>query len=282
MMRLLCLVLVAGCYSPQYAPGGKCTTTCPGDLECVDGTCVIPGTIVGDAGAGADSAMLGADARMIDAPLPIDAPPPDPTLIAHWKFDDDPSDGSIADSTGNGHTGICVATTCPTLVAGIKGGGYRYNPAMSQFVIVPDSSAFRGVFTIAAWMYTDNTVQQIAVMSKPVGSGTGNSWQLENLDDDKVSLSGGSVHMLESPMSVPQMTWTHVAGTWDLTTKRLYINGVLVASVAASINYDGHDVYLGADENNGSLALPFDGVLDDLRIYNRVLPASELQTLAQP
>ena len=47
-MRWLCLVLLAGCYSPQYAPGGKCTSTCPGDLECVQGTCVLPGTLPND------------------------------------------------------------------------------------------------------------------------------------------------------------------------------------------------------------------------------------------
>jgi hypothetical protein len=281
-MRLLCLVLVAGCYSPQYAPGGTCTTTCPGDLECLDGTCVVAGTLPGDAQVNmmVDAAKLTIDAA-IDA-RPIDAPPPDLTLIAHWKLDDDPSDGSISDSTGNNHNGSCTGTQCPTLVTGVKGGGYRYDPAMNQRVVVPDSNAFRGNFTICGWMYTDNTNQQIAVMSKPFGTGTGNSWQLENLDDDKVSFSGGSVHMLESPNAVPQMTWTHIAGTWDGTTKRLYINGVLAASVTSNISYDTSPIFLGADRNNGSIALPFDGVLDDLRIYNRVLPASELQMLAQP
>ncbi len=285
-MRWLCLVLIAGCYSPQYAPGGKCTSTCPGDLECVHGTCVVPGTLPldPDGGAGVDGAKVTSDAA-IDA-RPIDAPPPDPTLIAHWTFDAAPANGMVPDATGNGHTGICVATTCPTLVTGIKGGGYRYDPALSQVVIVPDSNAFRGNFTIAAWMYSDNTNKQIAVMSKPFGTGTGNSWQLEQLDNtnnnDQVSFSGGSVHSLVSPMTVPQMTWTHLAGTYDGTTKRLYINGVLVASATSNIQFDNGDIYLGADENNGSLALPFDGVLDDLRIYNRVLPASELQILAQP
>ena len=189
----------------------------------------------------------------------------------------------VPDATGNGHTGICVPPACPSFITtGVKGGAYRFDPALNQFIVVPDSNAFRGNFTIMAWMYSDNTTKQIAVMSKPFGTGTGNSWQLENMDDDKVSFSGGSVHSLESPNAVPQMTWTHVAGTWDGTTKRLYINGVLVASTASNISFDTHNVYLGADENNGNLALPFDGELDDLRIYNRVLPAQELLMLAQP
>lgn len=278
-MRLLWVVLACGCYAPQYTPGGPCTTTCPGDLECVQNMCVVPGTVVGH-DAATDSGDVGIDAATVtmDAPPPIDAPPPDPTLIAHWKFDDDPTNG-VLDSTGNGHTGTCVA--CPSLVAGIKGNGYRFEPSL-QFVQVDDDLAFRGDFTIAAWMYTDNTTKQIAVMSKPFGTGTGNSWQLENLDNDTVSFSGGSPHSLESANAVPPMTWAHVAGSWDGTTKRLYINGVMVASEASQISYDTHDIYLGADENGGSVALPFDGVLDDLRVYNRVLTSQEIEALAQP
>lgn len=282
-MRLLWVLLVAGCYAPQYAPGGPCTSTCPGDLECIDNRCVVPGAgIADDAAIDVDAPDMDAATLTIDAALPIDAPPPDLTLIAHWKFDDNPSDGTVLDSAGNGHDGLCAPPACPSLVTGIKNGAYRFDPALSQFVLVPDSTAFRGIFTIAAWMYTDNTTKQIAVMSKPVGSGTGNSWQLESLENDKVSFSGGSTHSLESPASVPQMTWTHVAGTWNGTTKRLYINGVMVASAASQISYDLHDVFLGADQNNSSLALPFDGMLDDLRVYNRVLSAQELQALAQP
>ncbi|HEX5058872.1 MAG TPA: LamG domain-containing protein [Kofleriaceae bacterium] len=282
-MRLLCLVLVAGCYAPTYAPGGRCTTTCPGDLVCVDSVCVVPGTVVDHDAA----VMIDAPGNviMIDAPPPpppIDAPPPDPTLIAHWKFDDNPANGTALDSTGNGHNGTCAGAQCPTLVTtGVDGGAYRFDPAVPQYLVVPDSTAFRGVFTIAMWMYTDNTTKQIAAMSKPVGTGTGNSWQLEDLTDDTVSFSGGSVHSLVSPAAVPQMTWAHIAGTWDGTTKRLYINGVMVASTASQITYDTHNIYLGADENNGTLALPFDGELDDLRVYNRVLSTSEIAALAQ-
>lgn len=282
-MRHLWLVLVAGCYAPQYAPGTPCTTTCPGDLVCIQNTCVVPGTSVPtDAPPDVDiDAPLDIDAGItsIDAPLPVDAPPADLSLIAHWKFDDNPTNG-VLDSTGNGHDGTCTA--CPMLVAGIRGGGYRFDPSRPEYIVVPDSQAFRGVFTIAAWMYTDNTNRAIAVMSKPYGNSTGNSWQLENLEDDRVSFSGGSPHSLITTNMVPQMTWVHVAGTWDGTTKRLYINGALARSTMAQVSYDSHDIYLGADENSGSVALPFDGVLDDLRVYNRVLSAAEIAELAEP
>jgi hypothetical protein len=32
-------LLLVGCYSPSFGEGGACTSVCPGDLECVQGTC---------------------------------------------------------------------------------------------------------------------------------------------------------------------------------------------------------------------------------------------------
>src|SRR6185295_10713290 len=99
-MRPLWLVLVGGCYAPSIAPGGPCTTECPGDLTCVDGTCREPG-FTGDAAT--------VDAR-IDARLPDAAPDAfvDLGLVAYWKLDDPPADGAL-DSTGRGHDATCVA-----------------------------------------------------------------------------------------------------------------------------------------------------------------------------
>jgi hypothetical protein len=117
-------------------------------------------------------------------------------------------------------------------------------------------------------------------MSKPYGSGTGNSWQLELLEDDRISLSGGSPHSLRSPGPVPPGEWHHVAGRFDGTEKELFIDGVEVDEVDVTIDYDGHDIYLGGDQNGGDEVLHWDGVLDDVRIYNRDLTDDEIAALA--
>src|SRR5262245_46238542 len=153
-MRLLCLVAVVGCYAPSYAPGGPCTTACPGDLVCLDNVCVVPGT------QHDPDAAIAVDATggnvTVDAPQG-DGPPGDPSLIAHWTFDGSPTDGTVHDRSGNGHDGTCVAPACPVLVAGKIGGGYRFDLAVPQYIVVPDSTAFRGNFTIAGWIYTSNS-----------------------------------------------------------------------------------------------------------------------------
>jgi hypothetical protein len=244
----LILGLAAGCYAPEFAPGGACTTACPGDLVCVGGFCV---------------AQDGED---------------DPTLVAHWRFDDPPGDGAL-DSSGHGHHGTC--TKCPALVAGKVGGGYRFTASDGALFVVPDHPDFRGEFTIAAWVFAAATLDQISILAKPFGGGSGNSWQLEVLENDHVSLSGGEPHSLDSQRSVSAEAWHHVAGTWDGTTKRLYIDGARVAEVEAYVAYDDHDVFLGGDENSGNQVLFWDGVLDELRVYRRVLSDAELAALAR-
>lgn len=241
-------VLVAGCYAPRIEPGGACEAACPGDLECIGGVCVDMATAA------------------------------DPSLVAHWRFDDPPEDGAL-DSSGRGHHATC--DRCPELVAGMRGGGYRFDASFDEILVVPDHPDFRGEYTIAAWIYAESTIRQIAILSKPFGSGTGNTWQLELLEDGFVSLSGGSPHSLTSPGALAPGAWHHVAGRWDGTEKELFIDGVEVDEVDATVEYDGHAIYLGGDQNTGDEVLHWDGVLDDLRIYNRALSDSEIAELAQ-
>jgi hypothetical protein len=241
------IALAAGCYAPEIAPGGACAAACPGDLTCVEGVCV-------------DMAVEG-----------------DPTLVAHWRFDDDPVDGAL-DSSGRGHDAACDA--CPEPVAGRLGGAYLFDATDDQILIVADHPDFRGPYTIAAWIQADGTHDQIALLSKPFGGSAGNSWQLEVLDDDRVSLSGGSPHTLASPGDITTDAWHHLAGTWDGATKRLYIDGEVVAEEDAGVEYDGHAIYLGGDQNSGAEVLFWDGVLDDLRVYRRALSGAEIAALA--
>jgi hypothetical protein len=274
------IVAVAGCFDPRVSPGGACGPgdRCPAGLECVAGTCELSGTLAGaDASVDAPAQDDPPDARP-DARPDASAPDAfvDPSLIAHWAFDDEPGDGAL-DSSGHGHTATC--TNCPLVVPGLLGMGYRFD-AVNDALVVEDSMEFRGDVTIALWARPDATTNQIAALSK-VYSG-GNTWQLELMPSDRWSFSGGSVHYLEGgPVTTPQ-TWHHVAGTWDGTTKRLYVDGVMVTSVAATLTYDTGDIVLGADINGGAFALFWDGVLDDVRVYDRALDAAEIAALAGP
>jgi hypothetical protein len=71
-------------------------------------------------------------------------------------------------------------------------------------------------------------------------------------------------------------TWQHVAGTYDGTTQRLYINGVQVAATTGSFNigYPNNSVVIG-DWSNGT-GRNFPGLIDEVRVWNKTVSAASL------
>jgi Concanavalin A-like lectin/glucanases superfamily/Bacterial Ig domain len=70
--------------------------------------------------------------------------------------------------------------------------------------------------------------------------------------------------------------WTHLAGTYDGVTQRLFINGVQVASrpQTGAIQTSAGPVVIGGNEVWGEF---FQGLIDEVRIYNRALSQAEIQ-----
>lgn len=75
----------------------------------------------------------------------------------------------------------------------------------------------------------------------------------------------------------PLNAWTHLAFTYDGATEKLYVNGVLVASRAqtGAISAANGVLHIGGDSVWGE---HFQGLIDEVRIYNRALSAAEIQT----
>jgi hypothetical protein len=71
--------------------------------------------------------------------------------------------------------------------------------------------------------------------------------------------------------------WTHLAATYDGATLRLYVNGVQSASRALTGAIRTSTGALRIGGNNIWTGEWFAGLIDEVRIYNRVLSAAELQ-----
>jgi hypothetical protein len=94
--------------------------------------------------------------------------------------------------------------------------------------------------------------------------------------------SGGDPQATWSSSGIPVDTWTHLVFTWDGTNAAstgmsLYVNGALLT---ASSTTDGGNVQSDAAldmilGNNNGAASALDGRMDDARMWNRVLSASE-------
>ena len=77
--------------------------------------------------------------------------------------------------------------------------------------------------------------------------------------------------------AVPTNAWTHLAATYDGTTLRFFVNGVQVASKASPgpIKVSSGALRIGG---NGIWGEYFRGLIDDVRVYNRALTATEIQS----
>jgi concanavalin A-like lectin/glucanase superfamily protein/putative Ig domain-containing protein len=89
---------------------------------------------------------------------------------------------------------------------------------------------------------------------------------------------------LEGPSAIPLNEWTHLAISFDGTTKRLYVNGAQVASREQldALLYDAAAVpmTIGSDFESNKSGNHFNGRIDEVALYNRALTADEVLSIS--
>ncbi len=82
---------------------------------------------------------------------------------------------------------------------------------------------------------------------------------------------------VSSTTPLPVNTWTHLAATYNGTQLAFYVNGVQVRTQARTGTYEqnANPLWIGGNALYGE---HFQGRIDDLRIYNRALTLTEIQT----
>ncbi len=198
-------------------------------------------------------------------------------LVAHWALDE--TSGSVAtDSSGNNHNGTVGGTA--TWIAGRVGGALDFDGS-STYIDV-DGQLVKGTCSVALWLKARNlpyTGDFRAICHNDAwdtGSLHGHlraDTSLFNFD-----INGGGA--VTSTTVAQSNEWYHVAGTFNVAAgqSKLYVNGVLEATATGLTP----SVYMGplnwgAWTNNQRY---FNGPMDDIRIYNRVLSAENVQGLA--
>ena len=91
------------------------------------------------------------------------------------------------------------------------------------------------------------------------------------------AVTGGTDHDQRGSAALVTNTWAHVATTYDGANLRLYVDGALVGSQAAtgSIATSTGQLRIGGNTIWGEY---FAGLIDEVRIYNRALTQAEIQT----
>ncbi|MFO0804034.1 MAG: LamG-like jellyroll fold domain-containing protein [Gemmataceae bacterium] len=162
--------------------------------------------------------------------------------------------------------------------AGIVEYGVVFNGTTGYLTVANAPSLDPTAFSFEAWVNPASGAPAGVIASKAVGV-TG--WSLGYSPDGRVNLQvGGAAHQAVAPAgSVPVGQWTHVVGSYDGTTIRIYVNGVLAGSAALAGGYTpaASDVFIGrASSFDGSY---FTGVMDEMSFYGRALSATEINAL---
>jgi len=198
-------------------------------------------------------------------------------LQGHWKLDE--SSGTTAsDETSNGNDGTVNGTA--DWVAARIDNGHEFD-GTNHIAVSDDASLdIKKNFTVAAWIkLADDTGDQNAVQK---GTNYG-LWQIRSGGTPENAIKIGSTwHTYDYTQSASWFKdeWHHVAFTYDGSTVRNYIDGQLDASYSQTGDANTNGDSLGIGTNLPWDDSGFDGVIDDVRVYDRVLSDDELAHLA--
>ncbi len=200
-------------------------------------------------------------------------------LINWWKMDEG-TGTAAADSAGSA-TGSFVNT--PLWGPSIINDGLTFN-GTNNYLQLAQNIASGSAFTVSAWV---NPFAAAEFIYDSDGDATAGFWLSWNSGIVSFRLVGSSADLEKTSTAVVSSgVFTHILATWDgtsltNTTAHLYKNAV---EVAYSVNTSGagtHSSNVTTDRFIGRGSGFFSGMLDDVRVYNRVLTPAEITQLFQ-
>lgn len=238
-------------------------------------------------------------------------------LVGHWTLRDGPGSSTAADTSGNANNGTLTGFTDGTYnnmwttstdPINVEPYAILFNagsPAdgTDAYVSVPDSASLdlpssAHSFTLAAWVNCS-----VAAASEPANAGIIAKGFL-NLEEYALYMSGGRFVAIQrntagtgsqtvtSTIIPAANTWYHVAVTFTISggaNKQellIYINGVLndfsPQNTYTTVYDSAQPLSIGCRENTTAVFnLPFQGIIDQVFVYDRTLSASDVLQLYQ-
>lgn len=198
-------------------------------------------------------------------------------LVAAYSFDAG-SGSTVGDSAGANPGTISGATW----TTGKNGGALSFD-GVNDYVTVADASALdlTNGMTLEAWLRPTGQDSTWRTVVTKETSGNLTYGLFSNSDTSRpagITTIGNQYtqSIVRGPTAVSANAWTHIATTYNGSRLKLFVNGSQVASqvVSGSMVNSSQPLKIG-----GNAVWPewFSGQIDDLRIYNRALSASELK-----
>ena len=196
-------------------------------------------------------------------------------LIGAWGFDE--PTGNAVDASGRGHAGTISGAT--RTAAGRFGGALSFD-GVNDIVTVADTNALDLTtgMTLEAWVRPTaiGTDWRTVVLKEQPGNLIYSLYAGDSAGRAATHIFTTADRGLSGTSATPVDAWTHLAATYDGATMRLFVNGVQAATRAqtGSIRASTGALRIGG---NTIWSEWFAGVIDEVRVYNRALTATEIQ-----
>jgi hypothetical protein len=203
---------------------------------------------------------------------------PSVSPVGWWKFEND-----VLDSAGTNHG---IANGSPTYSAGIDGQAINLDGINDYVDCGSDASLnVTDAVTIAAWIKLSGPAADQKIAGNQDGSTGGYKFGVfDNLAEFEIRTSANAGTLNRSVSGGTALTpgvWYHVAGVYSQGDYiRTYVDGMLDRELVttAVLGSSSGPLMIGREPFNAILF--FDGLIDDLRIYNHAMSSSEIFSLA--
>ena len=203
-------------------------------------------------------------------------------LVEYWPFD-----GDYSATITSAHEGTLKTTGggSGTFVTGKFGDGIDLeNGSSSRASVVvggeeDDFDFVDGNMSISLWYTTESLYTNWQCM---IAKGEGDNWRLARYDDSPTYLNfyGGKSVTGDAELDQQDGSWHHVVVTTDAVNgAKLYIDGRLLDFVAGTITLDTNGQAMQIGGNPDAVGRGWDGILDDVSVWNRTLNADEVSAI---
>jgi Concanavalin A-like lectin/glucanases superfamily/Bacterial Ig-like domain/Bacterial Ig domain len=187
----------------------------------------------------------------------------------------DQGSGTMAlDSSGNNATGALVGAGWTT--SGRFGGALSLNGTNGRVDLPSLGTFYKTGFTLEGWVLKQSSKLDVGVLGTwAPGQGGPMIWVDHSSGRYRLTLTANAENYLDSGRAPAVGQWQHVAVTYDGAVVRFYVDGEQSASAAFAGNVGDSNVWrIGAyGATPGGF---FDGLVDNVRIYDRALTATEI------
>jgi prepilin-type N-terminal cleavage/methylation domain-containing protein len=218
----------------------------------------------------------------------------DPSLVGYWTFEgtgaiSNGQTSGFTDMSGKGNNGTAMNADGAGLsfISGKSGNAAQFS-GINDYINVPNSSSLdiRDELTAGAWVKMNDSVGAYRNIILKGTSGQQWIWLYINAND-RVSTrirTNNTNYSASAATSLPIDTWMHFMYTYDGSKIKIYKDGEMIGtpvSVSGRIDSttDGFKFSYPQEWWGETLAWNFNGIIDEVRVFNRALSATEIKLL---